>query len=312
MITCQGEPMSILRQRHLKLFSAMFLAAASLCLPARAEDVSAAKQIEALMITGGGYHDYLHQKDVLTQGISARANVHWTVFFENGETEHELSIYSNPDFAKGFDVILHNECYAGVADPAFVSKALAPHVAGIPAVVLHASLHTFRSMKTDEWREFIGMTSHGHCGGQLLKIKPLQPQNPIMVGFPAEWAEPQNDELYIIEKVWPNAQPIAQGDTQKEQASHPVIWSNLYQGKTRVFGTTLGHETKTMAEPVYLDFLARGLLWACDKLDDKGQPKPGYGPQPSPPPPTILSSETNYSTGKPLDPHPSPQFPTAK
>jgi hypothetical protein len=29
---------------------------------------------------------------------------------------------------------------------------------------------------------------------------------------------------------------------------------------------------------VYLDLVARGLLWACDKLDENGQPKPGYGP----------------------------------
>jgi hypothetical protein len=29
---------------------------------------------------------------------------------------------------------------------------------------------------------------------------------------------------------------------------------------------------------VYLDLVTRGLLWACNKLDDDGKPKPGYGP----------------------------------
>jgi hypothetical protein len=33
-----------------------------------------------------------------------------------------------------------------------------------------------------------------------------------------------------------------------------------------------------MKDPVYLDMLTRGLLWACDKLDESGNPKPGYGP----------------------------------
>lgn len=32
-----------------------------------------------------------------------------------------------------------------------------------------------------------------------------------------------------------------------------------------------------MRDPVYLDMLTRGLLWACDKLEDDGSPKPDYG-----------------------------------
>lgn len=51
---------------------------------------------------------------------------------------------------------------------------------------------------------------------------------------------------------------------------------NTY-GKARVFGTTLGHSNQTMQREVYLDVVARGLLWACNKLDDDGKPKAGYG-----------------------------------
>jgi hypothetical protein len=32
-----------------------------------------------------------------------------------------------------------------------------------------------------------------------------------------------------------------------------------------------------MQRDLYLDLVTRGLLWACDKLDDEGKPKPGYG-----------------------------------
>jgi hypothetical protein len=35
-----------------------------------------------------------------------------------------------------------------------------------------------------------------------------------------------------------------------------------------------------MKSEVFLDLVARGLLWACDKLDDSGQPRPGYAAQP--------------------------------
>jgi hypothetical protein len=33
----------------------------------------------------------------------------------------------------------------------------------------------------------------------------------------------------------------------------------------------------TMQKDAYLDLLTRGILWACDKLDENGKPKRGYG-----------------------------------
>ena len=48
-----------------------------------------------------------------------------------------------------------------------------------------------------------------------------------------------------------------------------VIWTNNYNGKARVFATTLGHNTATVADPRYLDLITRGLLWSVDKLDYK-------------------------------------------
>jgi len=85
------------------------------------------------------------------------------------------------------------------------------------------------------------------------------------------------DELYEIKKVWPDCTPLAEAITpDKESDRHPCIWINKY-GKARVFGTTLGHGNETMSRSEYLDLVTRGLLWACDKLDENGQPRPGYG-----------------------------------
>ena len=61
-----------------------------------------------------------------------------------------------------------------------------------------------------------------------------------------------------------------------------MAWEHTV-GKGRVFGTTLGHDMKTTADPHYLQLLANGLLWSCDKLDDDGNRKPGFagrGPKP--------------------------------
>jgi hypothetical protein len=42
--------------------------------------------------------------------------------------------------------------------------------------------------------------------------------------------------------------------------------------------TTLGHHNATMADPVYLDLVTRGLLWSLDRLTERGETAPGYGP----------------------------------
>jgi type 1 glutamine amidotransferase len=55
-----------------------------------------------------------------------------------------------------------------------------------------------------------------------------------------------------------------------------VVWTNLYQNKTRVFSTTIGHNNQTVEDPRYLDLVTRGMLWACGKLGEDGEPLPGY------------------------------------
>jgi type 1 glutamine amidotransferase len=40
----------------------------------------------------------------------------------------------------------------------------------------------------------------------------------------------------------------------------------------------MGHNNSTMEDPVFLDLVARGLLWATGKLSDEGKPVAGYGP----------------------------------
>src|SRR5882762_609995 len=61
---------------------------------------NAATPLHALLITGGCCHDYAAQKKILTEGISARANVTWTIIHEGGDgKEHEFSIYTNANWA---------------------------------------------------------------------------------------------------------------------------------------------------------------------------------------------------------------------
>jgi type 1 glutamine amidotransferase len=235
------------------------------------------KPLRALLITGGCCHDYAHQKTIISEGITARANVEWTIIHEGGNsTKHRVSIYEKPGWAAGYDIVVHNECFADIDDVEFVENVLKPHREGTPAVVIHCQMHTFRALKTNIWREFLGVTSVRHGPQHPLEVKNLQPANPIMKDFPPMWTTGP-EELYAIDKLWPNATALAQAYALDNKKDHPVIWINTY-GKGRVFGTTLAHNNVTMQHTNYLNVLARGLLWACDKLDDQGNPKPGFTP----------------------------------
>ena len=237
------------------------------------EPAAAAAPIRALMITGGCCHDYEKQKLIISSGISERANVEWTIVHEGGKSrDHKVSIYSKPDWAKGYDVILHNECFGAVTDDAFIEGITQAHKDGVASVALHCSAHSYRNAKTDEWRKMLGVSSYNHGPKNPIVMTNLKKDHPVMKGFPDQWTTPDG-ELYNIKKVWDTATPLVEGEAGGKK--NICVWVNQY-GKGRTFGTTVGHHNETMMEETYLDLITRGLLWACDRLEDDGKPKPGY------------------------------------
>jgi len=119
--------------RHLLIAS--LLMTMSLHNFARAQEKPAAKPIRALLVIGGCCHDYAKQKDILTKGISERANVEWTIAYDPDKTtRHKNPVYDNADWAKNFDIIVHDECTADVADLDVINKTiLQPHRDGCRA-----------------------------------------------------------------------------------------------------------------------------------------------------------------------------------
>ncbi|HWG44493.1 MAG TPA: ThuA domain-containing protein [Gemmataceae bacterium] len=243
----------------------------------RAEDKT--KPIRALLVIGGCCHDYAKQKDILTKGISARANVQWTIAYDPDKgTKHLNPVYEKPDWAKNFDVIVHDECCSDVKDEAVIERILEPHRQGLPAVVLHCGMHCYRSKgypKMTPWFEFTGLATNGH-GAQLpIAITFTDKENPITKGM-ENWTTIK-EELYnnLTGKVLDTAHPLARGkqtskgkDGKEHTSETIVVWTNLYKDKTRVFATTLGHNNDTVADARYLDLVTRGLLWAVKKLDN--------------------------------------------
>ncbi|MFO0886255.1 MAG: hypothetical protein U0894_19100 [Pirellulales bacterium] len=98
--------------------------------------------IKALLITGGCCHDYSKQKFIFAWGISARANVADNRATRGKHNNGQNSYYENDDWAKGYDIVVHNESVCRCCSPqSGRSRVLRPHRAGTPAVVIHCE-HT--------------------------------------------------------------------------------------------------------------------------------------------------------------------------
>ncbi|MEM7233601.1 MAG: ThuA domain-containing protein [Planctomycetota bacterium] len=238
---------------------------------------AAKKPLHALLITGGCCHDYKFQSKQLVEASEQYANVKWTVLQDPRRgTRGKIDLYNDPNWAKPYDVVVHNECFAATSDPEYVRKITSVHHAGVPAVVIHCAMHTYRSAKIDDWREFLGVTSRHHEHQSEYPVEVVMKDHPIMQGFPLDWKSPK-DELYVIQKVWPKTKILATSKSERNGKSHGVFWTNQY-GKARVFGTTYGHGNPTFRDAVFLDTVTRGLLWSTGKLAPNGQPVSGYEP----------------------------------
>lgn len=269
------------------------------CLVALASITSLAeettKPIRALLVIGGCCHDYATQKDLIKNGIEARINATVEIAYNDTKgTKPIFEIYNKPNWADAYDVIIHDECAADVTDPAYVGNILKAHRDGKPAVNIHCAMHSYRwgnykepvteGADNAQWFEMIGLQSTGHGPKLALNVNYFNQESPITQGL-TDWTTIPNEELYNNVKIF-QITPLVRGSqmvkdkkTGEEKKVEAIIaWTHLYgPNKTRIFSTTLGHDSQTVADDRYLDFITRGLLWSVNKIAPDGKPAAGYG-----------------------------------
>ena len=288
MVRTQSNMKNSLRS-HLK---SLAVAVALLSGFAQVHAAKGPKPLRVLLLTGGCCHDYAVQKDLLKKGLEARAHVHVDqIHTDDKSTKPPLAILGNSDYAKGYDVIIHDECAAAIADPKLVEGVLAPHRNGVPGVNLHCAMHSYRVGNHREpteagsegsmWFDYLGVQSSAHGPKEPIKINFAKAKHPIIA--PLKNWETGPEELYNNVQVFPATKSLATGvqlqkprkpkgkkaaavDAKPTRAEASVAWVNEYHG-TRVFSTTIGHFNETVEDDRYLDLVTRGLLWACDKLN---------------------------------------------
>ena len=228
--------------------------------------------LKILLITGGCCHDYDYQTKAMAGALKDRGVLaKWKVVNEGGKgTDAEIDFYKDPNWARGFDVVIHNECFANTDNPDYIRSITDVHKQGVPAVVIHCAMHTYRKADIDNWRKLLGVTSRRHQHKSKYEVRNVAKDHPIMKNFPATYTMPL-DELYVIEKLWPNTRVLATSPSEKDGKLHPVFWTSEY-GKARVFGTTYGHSNATFSDEQFLNVLTRGIQWAAASKSAKAKP----------------------------------------
>ncbi|MDB6137397.1 MAG: Trehalose utilization, partial [Verrucomicrobiaceae bacterium] len=228
--------------------------------------------LHVLLVAGGCCHDYATQHSILSAGIQARANVVVDVVLsEDKGTTPRFPMYEKAGWAKGYDVVIHDECAAGIgkADMEYVHNIIDAHKNGVPAVNLHCAMHCYRT-GTDDWFKYLGLQSSAHNWQKPIALDFLDKEHPITQGM-TNWTTIQ-EELYNNINLF-GAHPLIMGTQQQKQADgslkdqpYVVAWTNDFNG-TRIFSTTIGHNNETVGDARYLELVTRGLLWAANKLN---------------------------------------------
>jgi putative heme-binding domain-containing protein len=227
--------------------------------------------IKALLIAGGCCHDYEAQTKILSEGIQKRANIRVDVYMSPSKSVNPpLPLFEDPNWADGYDLIIHDECAAANKDNSVVDNILNAHKT-IPAVHLHCAMHSFRGTKNTEWCKHIGLKSTRHGPHLPVAIEVSNKNHPITKNY-QNWVTGK-EELYNNTEVY-TAEPLLKGTQKYNKHGKGIVdtaivaWVNTQYG-ARSFSTSLGHYNEVVASNKYLELVTRGSLWACKKLDQE-------------------------------------------
>ena len=236
-----------------------------------AEKIYEGEPLKVLLVTGGGAHDYKSQAVILPEVMKARADFDVDVLGPDWKTARES--LEGTAWAEGYDLVVYNICGGG-------SEELSQNIVrvheedGVPAVIIHGSLHSFHwahgkdrsKFEGEAWLKLLGIVSANHGPKAPVTVKTVKSDHPIMKGFPAEW-KTAKDELYNSNQVLPSATPLAVGNngTPQQPDDQVCVWINTC-GKAKVFGLSLGHYNDNMKEDNFGKLLVRGMLRSCGKL----------------------------------------------
>ena len=287
------------------IFAICLLTSVSIAQDQKPKSATAAKEkpapLKVLLVAGGCCHDYATQTKLLKEGIESRIRAKVTVVYNPDKTTKAVfEIYKSDDWAKGYDVVIHDECSANVTEKPYIDRILNAHKNGVPAVNLHCAMHSYRwgdfrqpvpdGAENNAWYEMIGVQSTAHGPKAPIDVKHIDRLHPLTSGL-SDWRT-IDEELYNNIRVHsgttalitgtqitpPNRKALKKDPNAKPKENVAVVaWTNEFgPNKTKIFSTSLGHQNATVGDPRYLDLVVRGILWSTDKITREGKPIADY------------------------------------
>jgi cytochrome c len=112
----------------------------------------------------------------------------------------------------------------------------------------------------------LGAYFAGHPDIQTATVQVADPGNASTAGLPRLWV--RRDEWYNFQRNPRGSVDVLAALDERTYAGgtmgtdHPIIWSHTYEGG-RAWYTAGGHTTESYSEPLFVDHLGRGILWAA-------------------------------------------------
>lgn len=239
-----------------------------------------AERLPVLIIDGQNNHDWKLTTPVLKSVLEGSGRFSVEVFSAINEDAWKTKA---PDFTRYRAVVLN---YYGAPWPASAWSGFEKYMKdGGGLVAIHAALAAFpendayNRMIALGWRKAGqgtrlgfdqkgapvsettgGDSNHGAFGPFAIDTR--VPKHPITAGFPAQWTQAPDELYHTLRGPARDLKILATALSPVTHIHEPILWTVPF-GKGRVFCTTLGHDTRSMAGKGFQSSFARGTEWAA-------------------------------------------------
>ena len=255
-----------------------------------------AEKTKVLYVTHepGRWHKYTPQLAIFKQ-IGEKAG--WDVTIMTGEHDAQVEKLRTKDYAKGYDAVVYNFCFAHSRDMEAASNLMdQTRVNGVPALLIHCAMHSwwdsYKNGKSPKaigpdylgkakakedlvadwkksnpdkafpaWGDFTGIASERHGPKKPIQMNIVAKDHPVTKRFPDGFTT-GNTELYNNVYRVDGVVPLIEDVQGKDKAV--VVWT-CPQGKGEVMGLSTGHGVEDWNAEAFQNLIIDGVEYLSGK-----------------------------------------------
>jgi hypothetical protein len=237
----------------------------------------------------GRWHKYTPQ---VAEFKAIAKSAGWEVTVSTGSYDEQVKKLKVADYAKGYDAIVYNFCFAASKDlEACANLIKQTEVNGVPAMLIHCSMHswwgTFKKgkaavgvskakadqklvdkwkadhpdMKFPVWGDFTGVASVKHGPKKPIEVMKANDSHPALKNF-KNYTTSAGTELYNNFYVTKDVITLCKG---KQGNAEAIVFWEAPRGKSKIMGLSLGHSVQDFKDEGFKTMLVDGLNYLMTK-----------------------------------------------